>query len=70
MSEIVDTYRTTRGETWDMIVFREMGSEHYMQDLVDANPKYHGISIFNGTEILNIPDVSEQGAEYQAPWRR
>ena len=68
--EIVATYCPNRGETWDMIAFREMGSEYYMQDLMDANPKYHGISIFEGTETLDIPYVGEDESEYQAPWRR
>lgn len=68
--EIVATYRPNRGETWDLIAFREMGSEYYMQDLMDANLKYHGISIFDGTEILNIPYVGDEESEYQAPWRR
>ena len=68
--EIVATYRPNRGETWDLIAFHEMGSEYYMQDLMDANPKYHGISIFDGTETLDIPYVGEEKSEYQAPWRR
>ena len=41
-----------------------------MQDLMDANPKYHGVSIFDGTETLDIPYVGEEQSEYQAPWRR
>ena len=68
--EIIATYRPNRGETWDMVAYREMGSEYYMQDLMDANPKYHGISIFDGTEILDIPYVGDEESEYQAPWRR
>ena len=68
--EIVATYRPNRGETWDLIAFHEMGSEYYMQDLMDANPKYHGISIFDGTETLDIPYVGEEKSKYQAPWRR
>lgn len=68
--EIVATYRPNRGETWDLVAFREMGSEYYMQDLMDANPKYHGISIFEGTETLDIPYVGDEESEYQAPWRR
>ena len=68
--EIIATYRPNRGETWDMVAYREMGSEYYMQDLMDVNPKYHGISIFEGTETLNIPYVGDEQSEYQAPWRR
>lgn len=68
--EIVATYRPNRGETWDLVAFHEMGSEYYMQDLMDANPKYHGVSIFDGTETLDIPYVGEEQSEYQAPWRR
>lgn len=67
--EIVSYYNPNRGETWDLVAFREMGSEYFMQDLMDANPKYHGIAIFEGTEILDIPYVNED-REYQAPWRR
>lgn len=68
--EIVAAYRPNRGETWDLVAFHEMGSEYYMQDLMDANPKYHGVSIFDGTETLDIPYVGEEQSEYQAPWRR
>lgn len=68
--EIVATYRPNRGETWDLVAFHEMGSEYYMQELMDANPKYHGTSIFDGTEILNIPYVNDKESGYQAPWRR
>lgn len=70
MAEIVAAYHPNRGETWDLVAYREMGSEYYMQDLMDANPKYHGIAIFEGTEILDIPHISEEGTEYQAPWRK
>ena len=68
--EIIATYRPNRGETWDMVAYREMGSEYYMQDLMDANPKYHGISIVEGTEELDIPHIGDEDSEYQAPWRR
>lgn len=68
--EIVSSYHPNRGETWDLVAFREMGSEYFMQDLMDANPKYHGIAIFEGTEILDIPYVGNEDREYQAPWRR
>ncbi len=68
--EIVATYHPNRGETWDMVAFREMGNEYYIQDLMDANPRYHGVSIFEGTEILDIPYVGDEGSRYQAPWRR
>ena len=68
--EIVSSYHPNRGETWDLVAFREMGSEYFMQDLMDANPKYHGISIFEGTEMLDIPYVGNEDREYQAPSRR
>jgi len=67
--EIVAIYHPNRGETWDIVAYREMGNEYYMQDLMDANPKYHGIAIFEGTETLNIPHVDDGDSEYQAPWR-
>lgn len=70
MSEVIAICRPNCGETWDMVAHREMGDEYYMQDLMDANPAYHGIVIFEGNEILNIPDVSEQDFSLQAPWRR
>ena len=57
---IVSTYHPNRGE---------LGSEYYAQELMDANPQYHGISFFEGTEVLNIPYVDEQERAYQAPWR-
>lgn len=70
MAMIVSTYHPNRGEAWDMIAFREMGSEYYVQELMDANPQYHGIAFFEGTETLSIPYVSDAESAYQAPWRR
>lgn len=69
MAEIIDMYHPNRGDTWDAVAYREMGDEYYIQDLMDANPKYHGIAVFDGTEVLNIPDVSDDNQETQAPWR-
>lgn len=68
--EIVATCRANRGETWDMVAFREMGNEYYAQELIEANPAYHGTVIFEGAELLNIPLVGEEAGQYQAPWRR
>jgi phage tail protein X len=63
-------YRTSQGDTWDMISKRVYGDEHYMDALLDANHEYIDIVIFPANIILRVPEVSKPVASTLPAWRR
>ena len=40
------TYTTVQGDTWDLIAYKILGAEHYMQQLIEANPDLIDIFYF------------------------
>ncbi len=64
------TYRTIQGDTWDLIAWRELGSEKYLDRLLDANPAYRETLIFPANAVLTIPDVDAATLDGLPPWKR
>ena len=62
-------YSPNAGETWDAISYKHYGTEYYMQRLIRSNPKYNDTVIFEGTEIIEIPEIDTSDTSLQAPWR-
>lgn len=54
-----------QGQTWDMISYIAYGNEFYVKELMLANPQYHDVVIFEGGEILEIPDLE---TEEESAW--
>lgn len=64
------TYTTVQGDTWDMIALQKMGSEYYMDRLMNANPKHIDTAVFEAGITLTIPAISIPVADNLPPWKR
>ena len=68
------TYTTKQGDTFDIIAKLQLGDEHYMSLLLEANYIYRDIVIFPAGIALIVPDIpqtTEQSSlENLPPWRR
>lgn len=70
------TYTCSAGETFDIVAMAVYGDEKYACELLNANPKYCLIPIFEGGEELELPeiDLPEEDTETEympasAPWK-
>ena len=64
-------YVTKSGDTWDWISYRELGSEKYSAELMDANRDKLEYLIFPAGVELVIPDIEEKKkATTLPPWRK
>lgn len=64
-------YTATAGETWASIAFKLWTEESLMWKLIEANPLRAHTIIFEGGEVLNVPEIEE--ADQKAampPWRK
>lgn len=64
----MDSYRTTQGETWDLIAYKLWGSEYLLPLLFEANPQCKDTLIFSGGIILNVPDVLLEDVTERPEW--
>lgn len=64
-------YKTVQGDTWDLISWKNYGSEFYVDVLMKANPDLMDYVIFpSGVQVI-IPEVKEKtGSENLPPWKR
>lgn len=63
-------YTTTQGDTFDMLALRAYESEFMATVIIQANPQYADILIFNSGVNLKIPVISRQAATVLPPWKR
>lgn len=63
-------YIAKQGDTWDLISYNVYGSEYHMQELILANYQYVDVVVFDGGEILSIPEISVADTSLLAPWRQ
>lgn len=63
------TYTTKLGDKWDLIAYREMGSEDYTSQLIQANQEYVDTYIFPPGVVLTIPEVRVTPSANLPPWR-
>jgi len=65
------TYTTVSGDTWDVIAKRALGSEFYMDLMIEANPTQNYVARFDGGVELNVPPLPEPARPKSLPtWRR
>lgn len=64
------SYTTTQGDTWDLIAYRQLGSERYTALLLEANTRYIHTVVFSAGIKLTIPEVSTPLPESLPPWKR
>jgi len=51
-------YKTVSGDTWDLIAYKQLGSEKYMKELMDANWELTDVLVFEaGTELV-LPEIT------------
>lgn len=65
------TYTATAGETWASVAFKLWTEETLMWRLIEANPLLANIAIFEGGEVLTIPEIEETDKKAaMPPWRQ
>jgi hypothetical protein len=69
-NDMSNTYTTISGDRWDGIAYKEMGSESYMNKLIEANKKYRDTYIFSAGVVLTIPDIDTKVSAELPPWKR
>lgn len=52
-------YTTIQGDTWDMIAKKVYGDEMLLYLLMDYNPEYLHILVFDSDYILEVPPLNE-----------
>lgn len=64
-------YVTHTADTWDAIALRALGSEMYMDLLLDANPAHNYVARFDAGVELLVPDLPAPARPSSLPpWRR
>ncbi len=68
-----ETYYTTiQGDTFDGIAFEYYSDEKLASTIIDANPQYADVLIFDADVVLTIPILEEDNdtAASAPPWRQ
>ena len=64
-------YVAKAGDTWDSIAFMAYKVERMAHYVIQANPKYIDVLIFEGGEVLKVPIVDElEDTATLPPWRQ
>lgn len=64
------SYTTTSGDTWDQIALRTLGSELYMDLLIEANPSQSYVARFASGVALTVPPLpAPVRPSSLPPWR-
>ena len=64
-------YTTKEGDTFDMIALNFYDEEKMATTIIEANPDYSDVIIFDADGELIIPIVEDvDGIETTPPWRR
>ncbi len=65
------TYRTIEGDTFDWVSYKELGSERYVETLINANRAHVSTVIFKAGVELELPSITEEvKVSKLPPWRR
>lgn len=71
MADKYYTYTTKAGDMFDMIALKYYDEEKMAHHIIQANPDYADVVIFDGGIVLTIPIIEEpELTETKAPWRR
>ena len=64
------TYRTVQGDTWDWVAKKLGWPETAMHKLIEANPDYKRVLVFDSGAILTVPDYTPAQVEVTLPpWK-
>lgn len=61
-------YKTTQGDTWDLIAYKTLGSEYLLPLLLEENQKHRNIVIFPSDIVLSIPDIETDDLTERPEW--
>jgi phage tail protein X len=64
------SYTTVQGDTFDMLAYRAYGDEFKAHLIIQANPQYSNVIIFNSGVTLTIPIITKEAAASLPPWKR
>lgn len=64
------TYTTVDGDMWDLIAYRELGSERYTAALMEANVQHLHTVIFSAGVVLTLPEITTPLPASLPPWKR
>ena len=53
-------YTTVQGDTWDMIAKKVYGDEMLLYLLMDYNPDFTHIIVFDSDYVLEVPPLSDE----------
>lgn len=62
-------YRTSAGDMWDEIAFKQMGSTLHTERLINANREHIETFVFRAGVELQIPEVPTTRTVKLPPWR-
>ena len=62
--------KTKQGETWDIISIAEYATPHKVAELINANPEYSDVLIFEEGITLNIPELEAESISSLPPWKQ
>jgi len=64
-------YTTRSGDTWDAIAYRALGSDMFLDLMLDANPGFNYVTRFDAGVVLVVPDLPPLTRPTALPpWRR
>lgn len=74
--EIMGTFTCAANDQWDWLALAFYGDEKYTTELMNANPEYCGLAVFEGGEKIYVPYLGdteindeEALANTSAPWK-
>jgi len=66
-----ESYTAHAGDTWAGIAFKLWTEETLMHKLIAANPLYASIVVFEGGEVLRVPEIETPDLKAALPpWRQ
>jgi len=63
-------YITLGGDTFDSIALDFYNNEKLSSVIIQANPEYRKVLIFQGGETLKIPIIEQTAPSSLPPWKR
>lgn len=61
-------YTTKSEDCWDLISFKVFQTEAYRSNLIDANPQYSSVMIFDSGVKLKLPKIVTVDSMNLPPW--
>jgi phage tail protein X len=63
-------YETLQGDTFDVLALDFYNEESKASIIIQANPQYSNVIIFDAGIVLKIPQIQEDAAATLPPWKR